>query len=271
MKLIKIIRKAFFVLLTLLGVVVFGSCSHMFVQVCELSYSDNVRSNGDYLTSENSEIKIDYDFWSERGLFRFAVRNKTDKDLFLVLSRSFYIVNSYANCYYVDVERHSLTTEATAHVYGNNGYVFGHSTSIATANMVVENGKQIVCIPPHSYIYLGNYSLMFQRFTDCNQCNSYPKDKYVASFTPETTPLQVVNRIAYCFDVDMSELKYVNDRFFVSGYTNYKTRRELVKGEECDGVPKSEYITVIPVAPAPGFFYMTYKGTSPLSCDKWQW
>ncbi|MDQ3049865.1 MAG: hypothetical protein M3Q95_03155 [Bacteroidota bacterium] len=49
---------------------------------------------------EDTNCKITYDLWDEDGNIGFVMKNKTAQDLTLDLSKTFFVLNGYANVYF---------------------------------------------------------------------------------------------------------------------------------------------------------------------------
>ena len=64
------------------------SCKSSYYQVYEVS-TDNLKTQDNSLVYENEDCKVLYNLWSLDGELRFAVQNKTDKDIFVNMGQSF--------------------------------------------------------------------------------------------------------------------------------------------------------------------------------------
>lgn len=83
-------KSVYYILLVMM--VLLSSCHSTFYQI----YSTNAAGmeiEGNALVHENNDLCVAYNFWSEGGDGSFAVYNKTDSDLFVVLPRSFLVRN----------------------------------------------------------------------------------------------------------------------------------------------------------------------------------
>ena len=75
------------------------SCQPYYYQVYEVT-SQDVSQGGDVLLSENEDCRVTYNLWSENGDVSFLFFNKTDSNLYVVMPKSFFILNGIANDYY---------------------------------------------------------------------------------------------------------------------------------------------------------------------------
>ena len=94
------------------------SCAPLYRQVATIQ-SDNVEllDNGKY-ASVLDKVSINYDFWSENGNVLFEIHNSSDKDIFIDMSKSFFIRNGIANDYFSNSSRivsYNLNTSKTTY------------------------------------------------------------------------------------------------------------------------------------------------------------
>ncbi|GEM_PF-6405330 len=263
MKFRNLIHKAFIATCIGLSVLAFSSCSSTYFQVVNLSYSDNVKISGNNLSSQNEDLEILYNFWGNGLFMRFDLINKTDKEIFIILPQSFYIKNDFAVPYSESRETSSNTTAAM--VTSSAAAV----TTTTQRNQTFAN-PQFACIPPHSFITIGSYAIITERFTDCNPNNSFPKKSHTADFKQNDSPLCLKNRITYSFNRDFSDTHYIENIFFVSSFTNSEGKNTEVEIPACDySVEKSETIEQPIQEPLPNMFYIKYDEQSPKYYDEW--
>lgn len=90
--------------LLLLVAVLFSSCSQVYhyVQVFEAksSQSSQTKKESGGMLYEDNNCTLYYIFWAKGGDASFAIHNKTDKIMYVDLSKSFFIRNGIANDYY---------------------------------------------------------------------------------------------------------------------------------------------------------------------------
>ena len=96
------LMKKFFMKTTLVAVLGLSmvSCKSTFYQVYDVDYDSNMKMQDNSLVYENEECKVLYNLWSEGGFVKFAIINKTDKDIFVNLTQTFFTLNGLANEYY---------------------------------------------------------------------------------------------------------------------------------------------------------------------------
>ena len=119
----------------------FSSCAqnYYFVQVFEAKSSSkdapiNPQNGGMFYEDDNCILF--YSFWAERGDASYAIHNKTNKIMYVDLSKSFFIRNGIANDYYKErawseTQTNTLGTQATTSsaISGNLSYSYGASAA----------------------------------------------------------------------------------------------------------------------------------------------
>ena len=225
----------------------FASCysSYTYYQISETkpdSKTKHVTTTNNMQKYEGSDCDIIYDFWSYGGTSDFLVYNKTDKVLFLNLSKSFFIRNEAA--YDLGREKFLTQSSTTFNVaspsvgYGNSGpdMVFNSASKKA---IVLESGVEeidsslspmasssstvqsnsILAIPPHSYKVINSYPISTQRYVSCD-LPSYPSTKTTMNFSEENTPIHFSYYLTYSIDQDTASNSILNG-FYVSTVANY--------------------------------------------------
>lgn len=94
----------------------------------------------------------------------------------------------------------------------------------------------------------------------CNKAKDFPKTKYnVETYEQSSTPLTIVNRIAYGFDKENVSENYINNTFWVNSITNYskKSATDNIKHKSCYSIFYTNYEEF--VIGSPNKFYVTYK------------
>ena len=106
----------------------FTSCKQLYYQVYDVK-SETMTQQDNSLVYENNDVKLMYNLCGEKGAVGFIIQNKTDKDLFIDLTQTFFILNGKANDYYQNREYTSTTTTTnslsvgfTQSYWSRNGY-----------------------------------------------------------------------------------------------------------------------------------------------------
>ena len=185
-------------LLTVLTSFLLTSCvSTNFVQVYKAMPSDKLVMQDDRIVYEDDNCKVTYYLWSEGGNIGFQFFNKTDKNIYVKLEESFFILNGIAHNYY-------------------KNRVFTNLDS-----SISYNEEKDVCIPPNTSKNISEYNINESLFRDCDLFK-FPTKKQITtkSFTKEQSPLVFSNRISYSVGKNDNLIKFENE-FYVTEISNY--------------------------------------------------
>ena len=75
------------------------SCKTIGYQVYEVKSPDLIQKNNS-MVYENDECRVSYNLWERDGSVAFIFENKSDKDIFIDMSQTFFIKNGAAFDYY---------------------------------------------------------------------------------------------------------------------------------------------------------------------------
>ena len=89
------------------------SCKQLYYQVYDVK-SDALKQEDNSLVYENNDLKVMYNLWGENGSVGFILQNKTDKDLFVDMDKTFFIFNGQANDYFKNREYSAATTDVAS-------------------------------------------------------------------------------------------------------------------------------------------------------------
>lgn len=253
------------------------SCKQFYYQVYDVN-SDGLKQEDNSLVYENEDLKVMYNLWGEEGNVGFILQNKTDRDLFVDMDKTFFILNGEANDYFKNREYSSTTTNTASVGYGMSqsywmakGYwplqyyvpttvsglaklMRGHTSGVTTKE------KQIVCIPAHAYKVISEYKVSPQFLKTCDRDKDFPRrTATVANYSESSSPVRFKNRIAYSFDRECKDLQHIENSFYVSGVNNYSKKAAIEKVREktdCYSRKKNkrEYFKI----GGPNKFYRTY-------------
>jgi hypothetical protein len=232
------------------------SCAEKYYyQVYEISSQDVIQKEK-VLSYENSDCRITYNLWSEGGNLSFLIHNKTDKNLYIVMPQSFFILNGVANDYYSESSYgRSVTSSASfaasrqlsVSEFLSDGYYWypsrlsrhiGSSVGMSTTETIETREVAFVCVPPKSSKFISGFNLSDQIYKDCNNSSeNYPKNaSSIVRFTQDESPLSFRNRIAYTFNEQSSDVHYIEHRFWLSSLQNYSEKTAITsqKVKECE-------------------------------------
>lgn len=97
------------ILFILLATMLLQSCTSVYYQVYRVEAED-MACNDDAIVYEDDNCSIIYNLWGESGNLSFVFMNKTDKDINIDLTRSFFIKNGMAYDYFEDKSYTSTKT-----------------------------------------------------------------------------------------------------------------------------------------------------------------
>lgn len=128
-----------FILAAITLIIAAGCSTPLYYQVQTISTA----SENDLKQMENDEIEIIYNFWGENGDLYFGIYNKTDKDIQILMDKSFFIRNGVVFDYYQDrvytvTYGTVLSNNTTSTGYTN--YNQGVGASISTTNTSALSG-----------------------------------------------------------------------------------------------------------------------------------
>lgn len=229
------------ILLPVLIAMLLTSCiSTSYFQVYKTAPSDKLVVKDNLFVYEDENCKVSYNLWGEGGNIGFQFFNKTDKNIYLNLEESFFILNGVSYNYYKNRVFTSSTssgattsrgTTATKSVTGLNYLDLIQTNRISATNTVglmtsaglsvSYNEEKIVCIPSKTSKIISEYRINESLFRDCDLFK-YPTKKQIKSktFSKEQSPLVFSNRIAYTMGQTDNLIKFENE-FYVTEISNY--------------------------------------------------
>lgn len=195
--------------IVLLAVTLSSCVNYNYLQVYEVQ-SENCRKQYNTFIYNNEDCNITYNLWSEGGGCNFSMTNNTNNNMFVIMPLSALIVNNEAKEY-----------------DSNLLYSTDYTNPRITAN--------VVCIPPKSKKTIKGKRIIDNVLLVCDDSNSnFPKKQSEnINYTRNVTPLLFNNRIAYCFDSELKDIKYIENTFWVSSLQNYSESHAIKKITAC--------------------------------------
>lgn len=267
-------------ILTLLGTAMFFiSCQTSYYQIYSTKPADNIIKVDNVLVYEDANCKISYDLWQNGGDIGFKFYNKTDKNIYINLPESFYVLNGNAYNYY---KNRIFTDSKSSNISSTKSLNLGKSVlGLSNSNLPVVSSFSLfsattnsttsgysvayvedknVCIPPKSSKSFSEYTINENLFSDCD-LNQYPSKKNIKTkhFDKSNSPLVFSNRIAYTIDQNTNNIIVTND-FYVSDITNLPESEMLIKVYENECGKKSSYPFTVVKKEDPNKFFIRYTG-----------
>lgn len=245
---------------TLIGfVVLLVSCAPSnFYQIYKAIPGEGIIKTGDVMIYEDVNCRIEYNLWADGGNPGFRFFNKTDKNIYLKMDESFYILNGIAQNYF----RNRVFTK------GKNVGIAGavsNPVSLESIGLMIEDKysvsyqeEETVCVPPNTSKVFLEYLINETPFRNCDLYR-FPSDKLIATskFGRENSPFVFGNRISYTIGESEEVMRIQND-FYVSEITNYPENKviEMRNDEYCGekSIVKSKYF----LKTSPDMFYLNY-------------
>ena len=224
----------------------------------QVAPSSDIKTKNGLLVYEDNNCQVSYNFWGDKGNIGFNFYNKTDKDIYLNLSESYFILNGVANDYFRD---RSFTSEGGSAIYLSSYFwLIGATTTTKTS--VTQKEKGIIGIPPKASKNISEYLITNDILRTCDLL-IMPQKRNIKTitYTKENSPLIFSNRLVYFIDESLNPIKFSNE-FFVSELTNYP-KDEIIeyKAEEYCGekspIKKETFNNVSPTK-----FYIKYSSAS---------
>lgn len=217
---------------------------------------------------EDKNCKVSYDLWADEGDIGFTIYNKTENDLTIDLTKTFYVLNGVANEYFQNRVFSKSVNNATAVTKYKYPYYLNYynvqkvegTTSTTYGTSYTE--KPELTIPPQTSITISEYHITSILYKDCKY-STHPKKKSIKtlSFDKTNSPLTFYNIITY---KTKGETIRLENKFYASELTNlppskmFVTKDTSICGEKLDSpleVFKRE---------TPDKFYIKYS-------VKWHW
>lgn len=226
-----------------------SSCSPYYYQICKVSSDLPTSENGAYYYSTSS-CDITYNFWSEYGDIYFTITNKTNKVIYIDLTKSFFSKNGIAYDYFLNRTIGSSTSLSESSV---------NSITSQKSSSVSYKEKPIIAIPPHSTKIFCEYIIMKSPYKDCDLTEIPQKGKNVImSFSEKNTPIEFTNYICYRIEDEEKE-QFVENRFYLSQVINQHYNDTFHKVDT--GCENNLYKikNVVFIHTSPKEFYIEYK------------
>lgn len=232
-----------------LSVMALTSCTTISYQVYEVKSSDLTQKDNS-MVFENEDCKISYNLWGEKGFMAFIFENKSDRDIFIDMSQSFFIKNGAAFDYYKDrtYETRSFASASVGYSVSRtyidlNGYWPSHyytplavsakglaSAKAGYSSAITEKEKEFVCIPAKAFKVIVDYQICPEFVQVCDKQIDFPKiTAVVKTYNQSNTPLKFTNRLAYSFEEGNKSLKFIENSFWLYSIQNYSKKAAIEK------------------------------------------
>ena len=233
-------KKLGFILVATLTILLQGCSSYQYCQLYEVGTDVEQKENALVYSDENCDII--YNLWADSGSMDFIFTNKTNKDIYIDLTRSFFIQNGIAYDYYSDKEYTStvsigdastseLMASYTKYGYTHTPYLWtptsisrgakvsstftsGYSASVTTKT------EKYIYVPAKASKIVRSFSISNHLYLICgnDELNAPNTESEKITYTKDESPLNFRNRITYILDENVHN---VDNEFWITSVRNY--------------------------------------------------
>jgi hypothetical protein len=207
---------------------------------------------------ESEDFKILYNFWSEGGDAGFYFHNKSDTDIQIDLTKSFFVLNDVSYAYFQNrtfTESESKESSTSASSYS---YFYGRAQKVSNSASSTTTFSQNtnITIPKKSMSKISEFHISNARLLSCDLIK-YPraKDIRTVKFDALNSPFKFYNLISYTLK---NETKRLENKFFVSELTNLPEVAMLTTNERSPCGRKLDVPVKVFKDIAPDKFYVKY-------------
>ena len=173
---------------------------------------------------EDKNCRINYNLWNLGGNIGFSIYNKTENDITINLTKTFFVLNGVAYEYFqnrIYSKSSSVAASSSTSRFPNSRYSSSSSTStsaLSSSYGTAYSEKPMLTIPPKTMILISEFGIVESRYINCGLMK-FPsqRDIKTLSFEKKNSPFVFYNLITYISKGDTLRLE---NNFFVSEITN---------------------------------------------------
>ena len=204
----------------------FISCAPtIFQQIATLKSEQVTLADNGVFSSETEELTIAYNFWSVGGEFTFTIFNNTDKNIYLNLEKSYFVLNNQAHDYFQN--RTFIESIGVTGSYANTGLFSSIFSTTSASSAAISTRKtntvefaemKVVCIPPRTSKSFQEFKVASTTIRECGLPRDPSKKENAEKvYTAANSPVSIENRLT--FIQDEKEIPIVHT-FYVSSIKN---------------------------------------------------
>jgi hypothetical protein len=205
---------------------------------------ENGTFSKDKIIFEDKNCIVAYNLWEDGGDVGFSVFNKTESDITIDLTKTFFVINGVSYEYFQNRTFSKTTSSGTTHTSYPYYYYYWNwkpsrvSGTNSTSYSTSFSEKSELTIPTLTSINISDYHVTNSRFTNCD-LPKYPSRKNVKTLKYDrvNSPFVFYNLITYKLKTESSRIE---NKFYVSEITNLPSS-ELITTESIDSCGKSIY------------------------------
>lgn len=208
-------------LLLLISVyVLLASCNSATIYQISRVKSNNVTIAKKQFVYKDSTLILKYDLWEKGGIMNFQIYNRTDSPVYIDWNRSNFICNDKSMDYWQDVtttNTNGVNANNTSRIWyvalnplRNDAVTTGAYSSISICQKDKPNNQ----IPPKAYLSVNRFYVGSPFWT----LQNYPKanDSIIFNYSMDSSIWRFRNYIAYTKNQDLTNLKFIDNSFWVS-------------------------------------------------------
>ncbi|HEY9008579.1 MAG TPA: hypothetical protein VIM75_20720 [Ohtaekwangia sp.] len=209
-----------------LATLILTSCAtSSYYQVYKSTAEKGILS-GNNILFEDENCRLLYNLWGEGGNVGFYIYNKTEMDLTLDLTKSFFVLNDISHEYF----QNRIFSQSNSSGTSANRYKYFYSDPIHVASSISRSTsyeeKPFITIPPKTKTNVSEFEVSDSRYISCD-LPKFPSRKTIKTITFDkaTSPFVFYNLITYRIKSDT--IRFEN-RFFVSEITNLPEKSAFI-------------------------------------------
>lgn len=191
------------------------------------------RENSDGIFFEDANCQVKYDFWSDGGNAGFEIFNKTETDIVLDLTNSFFVKNGFAYPYYQNRIFSSSSRSTVESTFGVSNFIYRTAISSQTKSEISStSGTEFiesteVIIPKKTTVSIVEFSIEVERYKNCD-LKKYPAADEIQpmQFNTSDSPIVFKNIIVYKTGANQNKIE---QNFFISEIKNSPEKGFMIK------------------------------------------
>lgn len=239
----------------------FVSCAMSDYYQVYKTHVDNGTVNKSNVVFEDNNCSVYYNLWTEGGDLTFSIYNKTESDLTVYLTKTFFVLNGVAYEYFQNRTFSKSSNSGTTVTTYNYPYYWNYNaTKVAGTNSTSfstsYSEKPELTIPPKTLINISEYKVTNALYTNCNLAK-YPSRRSIRTlkYSKENSPFVFYNLITYSTKNDTLRLE---NRFYVNEITNYPASELFTKIDTSTCGKKLDFPIQVFKNEMPDKFYIKY-------------
>lgn len=217
-------RKQLVKLIILLSLGLFASCSpEVYYQLVNTKpITEGLIKKENSIVFEDENCVIHYNLWGSGGTTQIVMENKTDEDIYLDMTSTFFLFNGFAIDLYTGKSKYSGVAESSGSTIHWGWGIFSNARRVMNA-AEVNLERSVVVVPAKLSKVIGETNSVINKtlYRDCNLFLIPQKGNIVSSsFSLSDTPYTFGLRIAYLVGSSHEQIT-VRNEFYVDKITNY--------------------------------------------------